>query len=398
MWDALPPNFVLPPVSSHDLIVASLAFGFTLGFGWLAICTAVRQTWVAYRRTGRRVFHNAYIWMIWVETIVCTIFSFICYLYLKGIIPPSLAFYITIVTLWALQIQLLLQIIINRCGLIVADKRLVRRLKIGVAVLITAVNISVYSIWIPARMQIPGPFAHTNTWWDRCEKVIYAISDGCLNVYFIWLVQKRLVSSGLEKYRRLAKFNTFIIAFSMSMDVFIIGMMSLSNTFVYMQIHPLAYMVKLKIEMSMAELIGLIAREKRIGNNMELMSSVARIDRPLPWSSQINSTSPIVSRRPSSCPEYTFHGTDERLTNPQADVAGPSASQSAGWTTDRATGLAFQLANNMHTTTRVHMERDKATHQRTHNVSPTSSTNGDDDLTLPSQNLEWDYIEERSVR
>lgn len=38
--------------------------------------------------------------------------------------------------------------------------------------------------------------------------------------------------------------------------------MSLKNGFVYMQFHPLAYTVKLMIEMSMADLIRTIAREK----------------------------------------------------------------------------------------------------------------------------------------
>jgi hypothetical protein len=57
----------------------------------------------------------------------------------------------------------------------------------------------------------------------------------------------------------------FIIGFSLSMDVLIIAMMSLRNTFVYMQFHPLAYTVKLHIEMSMADLIGKIARDKHCG-------------------------------------------------------------------------------------------------------------------------------------
>ncbi|RDW65121.1 hypothetical protein BP6252_10772 [Coleophoma cylindrospora] len=39
--------------------------------------------------------------------------------------------------------------------------------------------------------------------------------------------------------------------------------MSLRNTFVYMQFHPLAYMVKLRIELSMADLIGKVARSEQ---------------------------------------------------------------------------------------------------------------------------------------
>ncbi|PNP86371.1 hypothetical protein FNYG_00287 [Fusarium nygamai] len=56
-----------------------------------------------------------------------------------------------------------------------------------------------------------------------------------------------------------------IVGFSLSMDVLIISMMSLNNTFVYMQFHPFAYIVKLKIEMSMADLISKVARKRDCG-------------------------------------------------------------------------------------------------------------------------------------
>lgn len=185
------------------------------------------------------------------------------------------------VTTWALQVQFLLQIIVNRCGILLTQKNKAYRLKILVAVLITAVNISVYCIWIPARLQISERYIHINEWWDRCEKVIYLIVDGCLNFYFIYIVRVNLIVHGLTKYRRLTHFNMFIIGFSLSMDILIITMMSLRNTFVYvtwetfykdvltcyryMQFHPLAYIVKLNIEMAMADLIGKIARDKNCG-------------------------------------------------------------------------------------------------------------------------------------
>lgn len=58
------------------------------------------------------------------------------------------------VFLWALQINLLLQIIINRIRIILLDRKRGRILVISVAVLIVALNISVFCIWIPARLQI----------------------------------------------------------------------------------------------------------------------------------------------------------------------------------------------------------------------------------------------------
>ncbi|KAF6787289.1 hypothetical protein CSOJ01_15270 [Colletotrichum sojae] len=273
MGNLLPPHFKLEEVTEDDMVIASLAWGFTLGFGWLTTWTAVKQTTAMYKRQGSRILRNSYIWMIWLEILVCAIFSIICWLHLKGIIPPSFAFYFTICRPSIVplqyahqkQVQFLLQIIINRCAILLTNQKRAWRVKVGVAVLITAVNISVYNIWIPARLQISDRYIDINDWWDRCEKVIYLIVDGALNVYFVRIVQKSLIMHGLTKYRRLTQFNMFIIGFSLSMDVLIIAMMSLNNTFVYMQFHPLAYMVKLKIEMSMAELIGKVARKRDMG-------------------------------------------------------------------------------------------------------------------------------------
>ncbi|KAI4598716.1 hypothetical protein KJ359_002608 [Pestalotiopsis sp. 9143b] len=262
----LGPHFVNPAVTENDLIVASLAWGFNIGFGWLTTWTAAKQTARAWRRSGRHMFRNAYIWMIWLELLVCLIFSIICWLHLRGVIPPCFGFYFGILTLWALQVQFLLQIIINRCAILVHNPDVVRRLKIGVATFITAVNVSVYLIWIPARLQVSDQYVWINDRWDRCEKVLYLLTDAALNLYFIVVVSRNLVHNGLEKYKRLARFNLFIIGFSLSMDVLIIGMMSMRNTFVYMQFHPLAYTVKLNIEMSMADLIVKVARARNRNN------------------------------------------------------------------------------------------------------------------------------------
>ncbi|CAJ0540329.1 Ff.00g074960.m01.CDS01 [Fusarium sp. VM40] len=235
MITLLSPHYKAQEVTKGDLVIASTALGFTIGFGWLTVWKAIKQTTGIYRRHGRRVFRNAF------------------------------AFYFTILTTWALQVQFLLQIIVNRCGILLTHKNKAYRLKVLVGILITAVNISVYCIWIPARLQISERYIHINEWWDRCEKGIYLIVDGCLNFYFIHIVRMNLIVHGLTKYRRLTHFNMFIIGFSLSMDVLIIAMMSLRNTFVYMQFHPLAYIVKLHIEMAMADLIGKIARDKHCG-------------------------------------------------------------------------------------------------------------------------------------
>lgn len=92
----LPTHFKLEDVTQEDLIIASLAWGFTMGFGWLTTCTALRQTAHAYRRHRGRAWCSVYIVMIWSEISVCLGFGIICFLYLMGIIPPSFIFYFCI--------------------------------------------------------------------------------------------------------------------------------------------------------------------------------------------------------------------------------------------------------------------------------------------------------------
>jgi len=131
-----------------------------------------------------------------------------------------------------MQIHCLLQIIINRISLLMAVKTLAIRLKWGVFTIILCVNISVACIWIPARLQISETYIHINEIWDRCEKVIFLIVDAGLNIMFIYLVNSRLIANGLHKYRRLFRFNCGMIFISISLDIILIGTMSLPAGFV----------------------------------------------------------------------------------------------------------------------------------------------------------------------
>lgn len=56
--------------------------------------------------------------------------------------------------MWCVQVQLLLQIIINRIRIIIPDREHSKTIMIGTAAVVTAINISVFNIWIPARLQI----------------------------------------------------------------------------------------------------------------------------------------------------------------------------------------------------------------------------------------------------
>jgi len=104
MITLLSDNFVLQPVTVADLQLASLAWGFTIGFGFLTTWNAIRQTADIYRRYGYMKFNSPYVVMIWLEILVCLIFSIICWLHLNAIIPPRYA----PVLLFRLSIELML--------------------------------------------------------------------------------------------------------------------------------------------------------------------------------------------------------------------------------------------------------------------------------------------------
>lgn len=193
----------------------------------------------------------------------------------------SFWFLFFLLVLWVIQIQCTMQIIINRIALLMVNPAQVRTLKLSVLALITLINISVFCIWIPAQLQISQTYININIVWDRMEKAIIAVVDVGLNFYFIHLVRARLIANGLTKYTRLFHFNLVMIAISLSLDVsyppsspaarndlltrlpqvILIGVMSLPSSVVYIQFHPLVYLVKLHIEMNIADLIACVVRE-----------------------------------------------------------------------------------------------------------------------------------------
>lgn len=93
------------------------------------------------------------------------------------------------------------------------------KLKWSMAGFITLVNISVYSFWVPARLQINERYIYLNDVWDRVEKVIYAVCDGGLNFWFLHHVRRNFILNGMTKYKPLFKFNAYAVIISLSMDV-----------------------------------------------------------------------------------------------------------------------------------------------------------------------------------
>ena len=242
------------PITKSDIIIASVVWALTLINVIVALWLIQKQT-----RGSRSPLRSVYIWMIWLELIVSFVMGLESFLHLLKYIRPSFAFYFTILFWWCIQVQLLLQIIINRIRVIVPDRKRSRWIMITTAVFVTAINISVFNIWIPARLQINSTYHLVNEYWDRIEKGLYLLVDAALNWYFLKTVKENLINNGLTKYNKLVRFNQQIVMVSLLMDVMIIAAMSIPNSFVYIQFHPLAYLVKLNIEMTMANLIKRIA-------------------------------------------------------------------------------------------------------------------------------------------
>ncbi|KAF1968041.1 hypothetical protein BU23DRAFT_481678 [Bimuria novae-zelandiae CBS 107.79] len=272
-----PDDYYIQPTTYRALIIAYVVFGLTIIFAGTAAVLAVQQT-----RASRRPARSAYVWMIWVELVACVAIAVMCLLYLVYVIRPSFWFHLSILVLWAIQIQLLLQIIINRIRIILQDREKGRLIMISVAIFIVLINVSVFCIWLPARLQISQRFIHINNIWDRIEKILYLLVDAALNFYFIHVVKASLVANGLQKYNKLVRFNQRIIVVSLLMDVAIVCAMSIPNGFVYAIFHPLAFLVKLNIEISMANLIRRIALATPHDANLTFASASGSSDAPTP--------------------------------------------------------------------------------------------------------------------
>ncbi|OTA98020.1 hypothetical protein M426DRAFT_326307 [Hypoxylon sp. CI-4A] len=157
--------------------------------------------------------------------------------------------------LWAFQIQLLLQILITRIGLMMPVRSQVTRLKWTVFIIVLIINISVFVVWIPANLQISHRWQDTNKIWNRIQKVIISIIDILLNISFIYMMRTRLIENGLTKYNLLFRVNICTVMISIALDVILLGLMSIPSKLVYQQFQSIGYLTKLNIEMNIGDMI-----------------------------------------------------------------------------------------------------------------------------------------------
>ncbi|KAF5255374.1 hypothetical protein FOXYS1_14220, partial [Fusarium oxysporum] len=199
----IPDRYVREVPGEVDMNTASIFWGFSLGVAVFSVAKASEQSWRAWKRCRRVTSYVAMIWAVWFSSMVlgCLAWGF-----QRQYIDPSFGFYFSVALFWAIQVQFLLQIILNRLGLLMVVPGRATRLKWIVFAIILAVNISVFIIWMPARLQINDQWIWLNNIWDRC-------CAGWSHVF--------------------------------------------AN---YLSFHPVCYLLKLQIEMKMAELITKIVR------------------------------------------------------------------------------------------------------------------------------------------
>ncbi|KAK6865043.1 hypothetical protein PG995_001571 [Apiospora arundinis] len=244
--------------------LATFFFGFTIAAAVFTFLQGMKQTRGVWSRS-KNPDRSPYIIMLWLEWVANGAMAIITYLHITGSIPGSLPFYFAIVLLWVFQIQCIMGILVNRVSLLMYNPSRSRRLKWSVVALLGIINLSGFFIFIPSQLGVNLTWVRADAIWDRLEKTIFAILDLSLNLYFIHLVRSNLIKNGLLKYKMLYWINLAMVFVSISLDVILIGL--ISKGFVFVQFHPICYLIKLNIEMNMADLIAKIAKasRKRLG-------------------------------------------------------------------------------------------------------------------------------------
>lgn len=112
------------------------------------------------------------------------------------------------------------------------NRRRASQLKWGLCISILFVNIAVCYIFTVAHL--PTATAQqkfTNLVFEKSEKSFFLIIDLALNMYFLYLVRYRLIADGLDKYWRLFNFNAGMVFISTSMDILLLGFLSLPDPY-----------------------------------------------------------------------------------------------------------------------------------------------------------------------
>lgn len=137
-------------MSTDTNTLASLAAGFALGFGFLTVWEAIKQT-----RRNQNPRKSLYICMIWGEIVANLGLGIMGWLLLDGILTATVPVLFALLVFYVFEIQFLMQIIVNRIAIIAETRETVVRVKWTTAGIITLINVAVFCIWIPAHRDPP---------------------------------------------------------------------------------------------------------------------------------------------------------------------------------------------------------------------------------------------------
>lgn len=133
-----------------DRTPATIAAGFALGFGFLTVWEAIKQT-----KRNKDPSKSIYIYMIWGEVFSNIGLGVMGWLLIDGVVTATVPVLFFMLVFYVLEIQLLMQIIVNRIAIIAETHEIVMRVKWATAAAITVINIVVFCIWIPAHRDPP---------------------------------------------------------------------------------------------------------------------------------------------------------------------------------------------------------------------------------------------------
>ncbi|UQC89282.1 uncharacterized protein CLUP02_14811 [Colletotrichum lupini] len=236
----------------------ALYFGVCIGLLALTSAKAVQQSFIIYSRTNS--LKNIYAWMVWILLFANATQAIIVWLLFRGDISINIGFMIADAISWVLQTQLAPQILANRLGLLMHNKQRVKYMKIGLVVFIGIFNLAYIALWIVFTINPSQLAVVINRYLSRLDIVIDLLVNVVLDATFLIIIKRELIAGGLVKYRLLFNCGVAAVCLSISLDVVMMILMSAPNSYHYTCTHPVAYSVRLIIEMLMADLIAVIAR------------------------------------------------------------------------------------------------------------------------------------------
>ncbi|CCG83155.1 protein of unknown function [Taphrina deformans PYCC 5710] len=254
--------------------IASLAFGWSLAIATLAGYRIV-SSWVLARKHTRIYWYFS---LCAALVLISATLAVLSWTYLISRFRPGVVEFAVFLLLWSLEVQIYFQIIINRMCILYAYSRRPLFLRFGTFIFILMINALMIAFWLPGKLgMVTSHGSNLVFWMPRIEKILYLVMDIVLNCAFIYQIQIKLMRIGLHKYRRLIRYNMQIIALSLLCDALLLGMQWYpANDGLFIIIHPVSFLNKLILEMSVCDRMAAVSREAIVMEPMPIHTTDSR--------------------------------------------------------------------------------------------------------------------------